>query len=105
MVGAHVGPVAVGPVAAGRFTALEAEVARLQMLAGLHAAEAAAAVERARRAEQQLDEVRGELLGLRGELAALREELVWAFAGGKVEAPPRPVGLRTVDLRATGTAG
>ena len=60
-------------VAVIRFTALEGEVARLRVLGIAHAAAAASADIRARRAEEQLT-------ALRAELGLLREELVWAFA-------------------------
>ena len=69
------------------------ELSRLRVLGIAHAAAAASADVRARRAEEQLGAVRL-------ELAALREELVWAFAEGRLPvAAPVPVPARMVDLR------
>ena len=64
---------------------MQGELARLRVLGAQHAAAAASADVRARRAEEQLGAVLGELSGLRVELAGLREELVWAFAARKLE--------------------
>ena len=64
---------------------MDAEMARLRMLGAKHAAAAASADLRARRAEEQLGAATAELTGLRGDLAALREELVWAFAERKLD--------------------
>ncbi len=64
---------------------MDAEVARLRGLGAKHAAAAASADLRARRAEEQLTLVTSELTGLRADLACLREELVWAFAERKVD--------------------
>ncbi len=90
-------------VDAARFAALEGEVSRLRVLGIAHAAAAASADIRARRAEEQLTTVhaelaglRGELVGLRGELSSLREDLVWAFAEGRL---PVAAPVAVVDLR------
>ena len=73
--------------------AFDGELSRLRVLGIAHAAAAASADVRARRAEEQLGAVRL-------ELAALREELVWAFAEGRLPvAAPVPVPARMVDLR------
>ena len=73
--------------------ALDAELSRLRVLGIAHAAAAASADVRARRAEEQLGAVRL-------ELAALREELVWAFAEGRLPvAAPSPAPARVLDLR------
>lgn len=91
-------------VDAARFAALEGEVSRLRVLGIAHAAAAASADVRARRAEEQLTTVHaelagllGELAGLRSELSSLREHLVWAFAEGRV---PVAGPVAVVDLRA-----
>ena len=73
--------------------ALDGELSRLRVLGIAHAAAAASADVRARRAEEHLGAVRL-------ELAALREELVWAFAEGRLPAAaPVPAPARMVDLR------
>ena len=73
--------------------ALDGELSRLRVLGIAHAAAAASADVRARRAEEQLG-------ALRLELAALREELVWAFAEGRLPvAAPVPAPARVLDLR------
>ena len=73
--------------------ALDGELSRLRVLGIAHAAAAASADVRARRAEEQLGAVRL-------ELAALREELVWAFAEGRLPvAAPVPAPARVLDLR------
>lgn len=89
--------VVAAPVDDGRLAALEGEVSRLRVLGIAHAAAAASADVRARRAEEHLSAVREELSLTRGQLVALREELLWAFAEGRlpVEAPQAVV----VDLR------
>ena len=77
----------------GQLRALDAELSRLRVLGIAHAAAAASADVRARRAEEQLGAVRQ-------ELAALREELVWAFAEGRLPvAAPAPAPARVLDLR------
>lgn len=93
------------PALHDRLAALEAEVARLRVLGATHAAAAASADVRARRAEEQLsawlDELavsRTELTALRGELATLREELVWAFAEGRLPVAAEAQ-VTVVDLR------
>ena len=82
---------------AGRLHALEGELSRLRVLGIAHAAAAASADVRARRAQEQL-------AVMRQELAALREELVWAFAEGRLPvAPPVPPPVSApavvIDLR------
>ena len=73
--------------------AFDGELSRLRVLGIAHAAAAASADVRARRAEEQLGAVRL-------ELAALREELVWAFAEGRLPvAAPVPAPTRVLDLR------
>ena len=73
--------------------AFDGELSRLRVLGIAHAAAAASADVRARRAEEQLGAVRL-------ELAALREELVWAFAEGRLPvAAPVPAPARVLDLR------
>ena len=94
----------------GRLAALEHELSALRVLGEQHAALAAAAEQRARLAEQRMDEMWVELAGLRGDLALLRDELVWAFARGQLDVDVRgpavsEVPPRIVDLRSTGTAG
>jgi len=84
------GPVPDAAVA-WRLAALEGEVSRLRVLGIAHAAAAASADVRARRAEEQLGAARAELTGLRADLAALREELVWAFAERKLATESAPV--------------
>ena len=77
----------------GQLRALDGELSRLRVLGIAHAAAAASADVRARRAEEQLGAVRL-------ELAALREELVWAFAEGRLPvAAPVPAPARVLDLR------
>lgn len=90
----------VAPVDDGRLRALEGEVSRLRVLGIAHAAAAASADVRARRAEEQLAAARSELAGVRADLASLREELVWAFAERKlVDAAPVVVDLRDGTAR------
>ena len=73
--------------------ALDGELSRLRVLGIAHAAAAASADMRSRRAEEQLGAVRL-------ELAALREELVWAFAEGRLPAAaPVPAPASVLDLR------
>ena len=80
-------------VLAGRLHGLEGELSRLRVLGIAHAAAAASADVRARRAEEQLG-------ALRAELAALREELVWAFADGRLPvAAPASLPTTVLDLR------
>ena len=77
----------------GQLRAFDGELSRLRVLGIAHAAAAASADVRARRAEEQLGAVRL-------ELAALREELVWAFAEGRLPvAAPVPAPTRVLDLR------
>ena len=83
-----------------RLAALEGEVSRLRVLGIAHAAAAASADVRARRAEEQLAAARSELTGLRTDLAALREELVWAFAERRIETPAAVIDLRGVTRSA-----
>ena len=86
---------AVDAVLAGRLHGLEGELSRLRVLGIAHAAAAASADVRARRAEEQLGAVRA-------ELAALREELVWAFAESRLPvaaSTPGSVPGIVVDLR------
>ena len=86
---------------------MDAEMARLRGLGAKHAAAAAAAEMRARRAEEQLGATTAELAGLRCDLAALREELIWAFAERKLDVaapdgarPAQPgVAAAVIDLR------
>lgn len=98
-----------------RYAALDGELSRLRVLGIAHAAAAASADVRARRAEAQLGAVRdelshsrvelaalrAELAGVRADVVAVREDLVWAFAEGAVTAAP--VTGVVVDLR-DGTA-
>jgi hypothetical protein len=86
---------------------LEAEVRRTRALAEASALGVAAALRRAAvaadvavvaelravRAELELASARREAAALRADLAALREELVWAFAEGKLPAPPTAMDL------------
>ena len=91
--GAPLRPVAPDAGLPGQLRALDGEVSRLRVLGIAHAAAAASANVRARRAEEQLGAVRL-------ELAALREELVWAFAEGRLPvAAPAPAPARVLDLR------
>ena len=86
---------AVDAVLAGRLHGLEGELSRLRVLGIAHAAAAASADVRARRAEEQLGAVRA-------ELAALREELVWAFAESRLPVAASTPGSASgilVDLR------
>lgn len=88
-------PAAGDAVVAGRLHGLEGELSRLRVLGIAHAAAAASADVRARRAEEQLGAVRA-------ELAALREELVWAFAESRLPvaaATPGSAPGIVVDLR------
>lgn len=74
--------------------ALEGEVSRLRVLGIAHAAAAAAADMRSRRAQEQLAASLAEVAALRCDLAALREELVWAFAERKLVVPAPVLDLR-----------
>ena len=95
------------PGLSGRLAALENELARLRVLGIAHAAAAASADIRARRAEEQWRAARQELTGLHGDLAVLREELTWAFAEGRlpVAAPAAQTTGRVIDLRDAASAG
>ncbi len=83
---------------------LDAEVSRLGVLGGRHAAAAAAAESAARLAQGELVAVRCELAALRTDLAGLREELVWAFAERRLSASGAASGSASgtvIDLHAT----
>ena len=86
---------------------LDAEVSRLRVLGGRHAAAAAAAETAAGLAQGELAAVRCELAALRTDLAGLREELVWAFAERRLSvsgsASAAVIDLHAAEKVATGT--
>lgn len=79
--------------------ALQSEVARLRVLGIAHAAAAASADVRARRAEEHVEALREQVSQTRAQLVAVREELLWAFAEGRLPVADSAV----IDLRAKGS--
>jgi len=78
---------------------LQSEVARLRVLGIAHAAAAASADQRARRAQEHVEALRDELGQTRAQLNAVREELLWAFAEGRLPVADSAV----INLRVQGS--
>ena len=78
---------------------LQSEVARLRVLGIAHAAAAASADQRARRAQEHVEALRDELVQTRAQLNAVREELLWAFAEGRLPVADSAV----INLRVQGS--